>query len=442
MESVAWAPALIVLALGAAAGAVLAWRLRGQAAPPDEAAARRRELEAHRDVLLDQLRELDDTALGRDPQELARQRDALELEAAGVLAALDRDGGAKRAAKASAAPAPAVVVTAHAGRRGFLWGAGTVAAVAALVIWVSGAARPRAEGEGVTGTVGGPTSRGDAAGAPPAAAPDPEAARLEQQIARNPDDIEARLGLTRILLGRRELMQVWEQTQQVLARSPGHPRALSYQALVRLAMGQAEAAETMLKQAMAAAPDLLEPRLHLSLVYMQTGRVAQADAVLDEAKRRFPDEAEGLDRLRAEMKAQASSEPASAFEGHPEVPGSTAVPAPAPAPARASADHVSGSIEMEGGRAAPAGGIVFLTARAVGQTEGPPLAVKRLPASFPLSFTLGREDSMMGEPLPGELRLEVRLDADGDPLTRSAQDPSARLDAVRLGQDGLRLRLR
>ena len=31
---------------------------------------------------------------------------------------------------------------------------------------------------------------------------------------------------------------------------------------------------------------------------------------------------------------------------------------------------------------------------------------------------------------------------DGDPLTRSPQDPSARLDGVKLGAAGLRLRLR
>ena len=36
----------------------------------------------------------------------------------------------------------------------------------------------------------------------------------------------------------------------VLQKQPGHPRALSYQALVRLAMGQGDVAEKMLKQAL------------------------------------------------------------------------------------------------------------------------------------------------------------------------------------------------
>ena len=40
----------------------------------------------------------------------------------------------------------------------------------------------------------------------------------------------------------------------VLERQPGHPRALSYQSLVRLAMGQGDVAVSMLEQAIAADP--------------------------------------------------------------------------------------------------------------------------------------------------------------------------------------------
>jgi hypothetical protein len=67
--------------------------------------------------------------------------------------------------------------------------------------------------------------------------------------------------------------------------------------------------------------------------------------------------------------------------------------------------------------------------------------VKRLPAAFPLQFTLGSADSMMGQELPSQVRLEARLDTDGDPLTRTPQDPTARLDAVRMGTGGVRLHL-
>jgi tetratricopeptide (TPR) repeat protein len=446
MENVAWAPALLALGAGLAGGAALAWLLRAtRTVPPAEeaAAAARRDLEAHRDTLLDQLRELEDIGGGRDPVLLARERERLELRAAGVLAELDKQKPAAkaRAAQPAAAAAPPAVPTAaearRAARRGFAWGIGSAVAIGGLMLWVSGAVKPRGANGQLTGEL---PARSGPMGAPAQAeeaGPDPELARLEQVVASNPDDLDARMELTQAYLGRSELMQVWEQTKEVLKRSPGHPRAMSYQALVRLAMGQADAAEQQLKQAMAAAPDLLEPRLHLTLVYLRTGRAKEANAVLDEAERRFPTQKAGLERLRREMmaaQAQADAEAVAQGGGGIDHP---------PAGAAASGPRVSGQIDLDPARgAAPAGAIVFVTARAAGQTEGPPVAVKRLPAAFPLQFTLGSEDSMMGQELPPQLRVEARLDSDGDPLTRPPSDPSARLDGVRLGQDGLRLHLR
>jgi hypothetical protein len=88
------------------------------------------------------------------------------------------------------------------------------------------------------------------------------------------------------------------------------------------------------------------------------------------------------------------------------------------------------------------GAIVFVTVRDSGTTGGPPAAVKRLPAAFPLRFAIGPGDSMMGQPLPAHARVEARVDSDGDPLTRAATDPSARLDDVATGSSNLRLVLR
>ena len=70
------------------------------------------------------------------------------------------------------------------------------------------------------------------------------------------------------------------------------------------------------------------------------------------------------------------------------------------------------------------------------------MAVKRLPAIFPAAFELGESDSMMGQPLPETLLIEARLDEDGDPTTRPATDPKARLDGVKLGRTNLRLVLK
>jgi len=107
--------------------------------------------------------------------------------------------------------------------------------------------------------------------------------------------------------------------------------------------------------------------------------------------------------------------------------------------------RLSGVVEVDRsaqGRVA-GGGIVFVTVRPAGMTTGPPVAVKRLSAaSLPGAFAITSADSMLGQELPERVRIEARLDPDGDPLTRAATDPSARLEDVKLGSTGLRLVLK
>lgn len=273
---------------------------------------------------------------------------------------------------------------------------------------------------------GAATPREAASPAPVEAAGDPEETRVRATLGRNPEDVEARLALARILLARQDMMGVWNETQYVLERRPDEPRALSYQSLVRLAMGQEDIALAMLKKAIAAAPDQIDAYVHLALVYTQTGRKKEASKVMAEAKKRFPAQAGMLARLESEI-GRASE------EGSP------------PAGASPSPEAgVAGVIDLDAAIAGdvPPHAIVFLTLREAGFGAGPPLAAKRLVASsFPLPFAIGAADSMTGEAMPPELLIEARIDSDGDPMTRSPSDPKARLDGVKLGASDLRLRL-
>ena len=84
--------------------------------------------------------------------------------------------------------------------------------------------------------------------------------------------------------------------------------------------------------------------------------------------------------------------------------------------------------------------MLFIIARPAGQKEGPPLAVKRMVVNrFPVRFSIGPADSMMGQDLPEILRIDARLDLDGDPMTRDAADPKATIDDVALGRANLRI---
>jgi tetratricopeptide (TPR) repeat protein len=428
---VQWQPALLVLVFGVILGtALVAWvRRRGgaEARVPQAAPLELRDLDGRLESLIAQLRELDLLAAKRTPEQLARERYALELEAARALMAREP---LAREAGAAAAPAPAGAA------RGFLWGVGSTAAVAALVVFVFQSAEQRPEGGSVTGNT-------PAMGGAPAEAPapdDPETAQLRAAVAQEPENLDARLALARQLLVRRDLMGVWNETQQVLQRNPGHPRALSYQALVRLAMGQGEMAVDMLKQAIAAEPDLLEAHQNLAFVYASLGRTKESEAEIAEVGRRSPAEAERLRQALAQVRSEPSGggSEQNPHEGIATAGGSAAAGSD-------SGKGVFGWIEADAGTAARVapGTAVFITVRPAGMAQGPPVAVKRLESgAFPLQFELGAGDSMMGQPLPDSMRIDVRADSDGDPMTRPDTDPKGFADNVAVGRTGVRLTLK
>jgi Flp pilus assembly protein TadD len=166
------------------------------------------------------------------------------------------------------------------GRRALVWGVGSGVAVmiAAGVAWRS-------------------------------AGPEPAGSRPGTALARSPDDLDARLDLARRLLDERDLAGVWNETRYVLDRSPGHPRALAYQALVLLARGQGEAAVTLLRQALDTDPDLLEAHQNLVYAYARLGRVRDAEAAIAETSRRFPAEGASLKRALDQFTAMAGEKP-------------------------------------------------------------------------------------------------------------------------------------
>lgn len=108
----------------------------------------------------------------------------------------------------------------------------------------------------------------------------------------------------------------------------------------------------------------------------------------------------------------------------------------------ASGPPIRGSVVLGEGVAPSGEGVLFVIAR--NAAGGPPLAVKRLPVGpFPLAFELGPADVMIaGRPFAGPITLTARVDRDGDPLTRTSDEPIAALAApVEPGAEGVELRL-
>jgi tetratricopeptide (TPR) repeat protein len=296
---------------------------------------------------------------------------ALEREAADVLRKLDALGGVEAASQAAdGGLKPAAT---HAALKGFAWGAASVAILVAIGWFVTQSSKPK----------------------------DPFS-QLQQSVVKNPDNLALRDDLAKAYLDRDNLNGVAEQTQYVLQRNPNDARALTYQALVHIAARQPEVAAAMLQRATVSDPNLLDAWVGLAWLHAERGDLPRAQSAIEEAKRRHPEESQRLDELMARLR------PATPL-------------------------HIT--LNLAKGVTPPPQGVIFITARAAGVTAGPPAAVKRLPlGSFPLDLDLTAADSMMGQPLPAKMRIEARIDSDGDPLTRDPKDPAAFVDGVAVGQ--------
>ena len=125
--------------------------------------------------------------------------------------------------------------------------------------------------------------------------------QLESMVKQSPANLEARIALAKLYFDRNNMMGVFEQTQYVLERSPEDSRALTYQAFVRIAMGQRANAAELLERATAADPGLTDAWIGIAWIKTEDGLPAEAQAAIAEAGRRHPEDRERLARVYADM---------------------------------------------------------------------------------------------------------------------------------------------
>jgi len=382
----------------------------------DESDLARKDLEAKRDALIQRLRDLDENAG-------AEERARLEKDTADVLRKLDASGGQAippvqtetRQERPPAIP-PAI--------KGFLWGMGSFAALAALFYFVMQASTPRDEGGTLTGNT--PMQSAPQQQQQPA---DAMLMQLQSAVQKEPDNLNLRNDLAQAYLERENMMAVFEQTKFVLDRQPENSRALTYAALVRMAMGEGAEAEQMLARASKSDPKNLDTWVARAWVHAQRNEMKEAEGMIAEAARQVPSEKARLEDVFRQMK-QAAMQPQQPVQtaaangelppGHPPIDGS---PTPNPAAPAPSGPSINVTLELDPS-AAGKSGVLYVMAR--NPAGGPPVAVKRMQGvSFPITFTLSSADSMMGQPLPAKFRLEARLDSDGDAATKPPTDPAA-----------------
>ena len=425
-----WTPPLVVLALGAAAGVVVvAARARRKpegAHEPSKASSHGSDLKRRYDALIRRLAE------GAN----AEERTAIEIEAAQVLREMEtgRTSGPHSDGPAPAstpAEAPAAAARPASAWLGFAYGVLTMAVLGGLFFLASQGSTERSAGGSPTG--------GNGMGARAAEAPqtsaedDANLKALEEAVRKTPTDVGQRIELTRAYLQRRDLMQVFDQTKAILEIEPGNPHAFTYQALVRVAMGQAPQAETMLLEAIKKDPRIEDAYIHLAIARLQLGNRKGAEEAIQMGQKAFPEDKEQLARVFEQItSANEQGGGSTVPTEHPEVPAGgagTQVASSGPSPG-----SVVVVVDLPKGVTVPESAILFVVVREAGLDSGPPTAVKRVAAvNFPITVTLTEKDSMAGEGLPGLMRVDARIDRDGDPLTKDPRDPSATEENVRPG---------
>ena len=366
-----WGSALAILAAGLILGLIVFIASKRRKA---SAAVKRDELESRRDALVQQLRELGDDA----PDE---ERTWIERETADVLRALDGLPAPKGVPSPAAEPSP---------RRplifGFAYGVLCTLVAGGIVYYGSTYA----------------TGRGE------------------------PVNVEERIAAAKDAFARNDLIATFEQTKAILDQHPDEPRALTYNAIVRMAMGEVASAKTQLEQATQLDPKLLDAWVALASARTQSGDSQGASAAIEKAIKEHPAEEQRLRDVYAQIQNQEKSARSDLPPDHPPIPD--AAPPHGTAAMTAGTAPNSSLIHITLSADDPDGGIIYVLAR--GEDGGHPVAVQRIETNaFPLTVDFGGSDTMMGAPMPAKVRLEARLDADGDAGTT---DP-AELRAVANG---------
>ena len=342
------------------------------------------------------------------------------------------------AAAAAASPAPAEAPTLSPAYKGALIMLSLVVIVGSFVYFAQQDSVARRDGAGMTGNQ-------DLGGAPPAAAPapmqlPPAMAALQTRLDANPNDLEAINGLTEFYLSVGDAQKSMELNNRAKEIAPDDPDTQTFQAVLRAMVGMFEPAIEQLETVVKAHPEHPQAWTYLGLIQYDKGDKARGVEAIAKAVELQPDNfglKQALDRAQRGEPLTGGNEP----------------PPPPPQGAQAGAPAGGGEVIVAGravlapGQAVKGTETVFVSIKNPAR-PGPPVAAKKFLASqLPLDFTITTADqiSMGGAPapLPPNVMVTVRVDADndGNAMTKTPMDPTAKVDSVAVGTTGLELTL-
>jgi cytochrome c-type biogenesis protein CcmH len=211
---------------------------------------------------------------------------------------------------------------------------------------------------------------------------------------------------------KQEFAKAIEAFKQVLAQEPNQAEAHAYMGFILIQAGHGDGALMAFDKALAVAPNFPMALWGKGMVlYRDKQDYAGARPVLEKLLQLMPpgEERNEITKVLAEIPAS----------------GGPSQKAAALAPTAAnSGQTISGKITVDAKLKdkIDTQAALFIIARPAGGAAGPPLAVKKIDKpTFPLSYSLGQENVMMqGTPFAGQIDITVRLDKDGNAVTREA----------------------
>jgi len=259
--------------------------------------------------------------------------------------------------------------------------------------------------ESMTRNDGGMTGRGAGGSAPAAApaAPQPDPAiELTARVEKDPRDLEALNRLTELSISREDMQGALAWNSKALEVAPEDLDARVNRAILQVTIGMHDKAIEQLDEVLAVKQDHLRANVYRGLLAMNVGDFPKAVETLERASALTG----GTDPFLTARVAEARQ-------------GAGMAPAAPSAAGAVAAGTVRIPLELA---TKLAGTETLYLAVKDPKTPGPPLAAVKLPATdFPRAFVVSPQDILpmwRGRPLPAEIELVVRIDVDGDPMTK------------------------
>lgn len=455
-----WGPPLLVLGLGGLGAALWMSNWRGSASESDAISAEghRNDLMARRHDAVRALRELEQEKGKMSDADYQRERAVLLARGAEALRELEAVSPGAAAGPLGLAPQTMAVLAFERQRLGddvwrseLLTTAGvqadgtivaapkavpppliapewkgalamlaTVLCIAGLWWLVQDNTSERGAGGTMTGGMGSGGAPMSSPGGPVASANSPERAELLKQIEANPKDVQANNRLTVLSLTEGDMGAAMKYNETALDADAKDPDARSNRALLRARIGMNDEAYQLLDDVMTTDPTFATAPFYKGMIALGNEDYKIAVESLEKALALGLPDSPMLQQALAE--ARAGGPPAGGAPAAPSGPAETLVKGTV---------TIDPTVEGMVSQAQ----VLYISVR--DPAGGPPLAAKKLPVGpFPLTFEITTADRLpMGgdRPVPAVIDVNVRLDFDGNAMSKADGEPAASFPGTAAG---------